>query len=696
MAPGLKAIKKLVTPWKRKKSSEPTLKQFKLRYSVRGQVSPENSPSPTRREITTNNNEVDGSTTTKADSLPTKKKDLFNYIRRHIIGRDQTFIGPFGERRVVYCDNTASGRSLDFIENYIQEMVLPTYGNTHTTTSVTSQQTTAFRNDARELVATSVNASDEDTVIFAGSGSTAAINKLVHILNLTEPPIVFLSPFEHHSNLLPWKEAGAKIVWSRQKPNGDVDIEHLERELKKHSHCTQRVIGSFSAGSNLTGILVNTDEVAACLHRNNALAIFDYAGAGPYVNIDMNPGEDSEFGALSYKDAIVCSPHKFVGGPGTVGVLVCKSKLFNNNIPSAPGGGTVVYVTETSHKYTSNLKEREEGGTPAIVESIRTGMVFELKDAITAEKIMERDDILVERAAAKWKYCPNLIVLGGFEAHRLPIFSFCIRHPSSKRLLHHNFVSKLMSDLFGIQSRGGCMCAGPYAERLLGIDEDLALRIGELLFDGQNSNESNAEILKPGFCRLNLPYYAEDSEIDFIIDAVAMVAEHGWKLLPRYKFDANTGDWQHEDQRDVEDRKLSLKGISYLTGSFRCERPNASRSAPSLGGVLMTARYLFENSIEYKECLEEDSSKYSKEWEALRWFLLPSEAQSYLNGNCPVHYKELFTPGKTPSNDKRSLSRTISAQVCACKRSTRAGKGHGLAFPSISEEVEPQWTIKIM
>ena len=192
----------------------------------------------------------------KAVETVAESGGILEYVRNHVIGKDQTFKGPFGERKVIYCDSTASGRSLEFIEKYIQEMVLPTYGNTHTTTSITSQQTTAFRNEARELVAMSVNASSDDTIIFTGSGSTAAINKLVHILNLKEPPIVFLSPFEHHSNLLPWKEAGAKIVWATQTANGEVDIENLEKELQKHSHCSQRLIGSFSAASNLTGRII--------------------------------------------------------------------------------------------------------------------------------------------------------------------------------------------------------------------------------------------------------------------------------------------------------------------------------------------------------------------------------------------------------------------------------------------------------
>ena len=438
----------------------------------------------------------------------------------------------------------------------------------------------------------------------------------------------------------------------------------------------------------MTGILVDTDAIAACLHRYNALAIFDYAGAGPYVQIDMNPGPNSKYGESSYKDAIVCSPHKFVGGPGTVGVLVCKNRLFINDIPSSPGGGTVIYVTQTSHKYTNDLTEREEGGTPAIVESIRTGLVFGLKDALTVEKIMARDDDLVSRAVEKWRECPNLMVLGGFDAHRLPIFSFCIFHPESQRLLHHNFVSKILSDLFGIQSRGGCMCAGPYAEQLLGISEDLALRIGEVLSTDQNKNlpeNRTAEILKPGFCRLNLPYYADDSEIDFIIDAVVLISEHGWKLLPQYTFEAGTGEWRHREDTHIIDGTVSLKEISYQTGSFHFQRPTASKDpAPTLEEVLSAAQYLLRGKIKQETIMcspcsspflrrekpkKEITRSYGEEWECLRWFLLPSEAQQFIEGTVPdtcKDYKILFCPGCPSVGDKQKTMKRQDSTTFHC------------------------------
>ncbi|XP_015764731.1 PREDICTED: uncharacterized protein LOC107343660 [Acropora digitifera] len=262
-----------------------------------------------------------------------KIEELFKYIENSCIGKDLTFTGPYGLRKVIYCDYTASGRSLSFIEDYIQEQVLPHYGNTHTTTTVTSLQTTLYRHEARYA-----------WCIFVGNGVTGGVHKLIHALDLKKPPVVFVGPFEHHSNLLPWKEIGAKVVWIKQDLTGQVDLSHLEMKLKLHSpKGDTQLIGCFSAASNVTGILTDTNAVTACLHRYDALAFWDYATAGPYVEINMNPFVTSEQG-LVHKDAIFVSTHKFVGGVQTPGILVAKKKLFENPVPSGCGGGSVFFV----------------------------------------------------------------------------------------------------------------------------------------------------------------------------------------------------------------------------------------------------------------------------------------------------------------------------------------------------------------
>jgi selenocysteine lyase/cysteine desulfurase len=304
---------------------------------------------------------------------------------------------------VTYADYTASGRSIDFIEDFIRDEVMPLYANTHTETSTTGLQTTRFREDAHRTILESLNGSDEDVAIFCGSGSTAAVNKLIDILNIRLPadlddrydlssripeherPVVFIGPYEHHSNELPWRETIADVVVIDEDPDGRIDEAHLERELVAAKDRRLK-IGSFSAASNVTGIVSDTEALTTLLHHHDALAFWDFAAAAPYVQIAMNP---STAGADrgSAKDAIFISPHKFVGGPGTPGVLIVKRRLVANRVPTVPGGGTVSYVSAEDHSYIDDPVVREEGGTPAIIESIRAGLVFKLKTAVGEDTI---------------------------------------------------------------------------------------------------------------------------------------------------------------------------------------------------------------------------------------------------------------------------------------------------------------------
>ncbi|XP_074619620.1 uncharacterized protein LOC141878556 [Acropora palmata] len=469
-----------------------------------------------------------------------KIEELFKYIENSCIGKDLTFTGPYGPRKVIYCDYTASGRSLSFIEDYIQEQVLPHYGNTHTTTTVTSLQTTLYRHEARDIIRNAVNASEHDSVIFVGNGVTGGVHKLIHALDLKKPPVVFVGPFEHHSNLLPWKEIGAKVVWIKQDLTGQVDLSDLEMKLKLHSPKDDtQLIGCFSAASNVTGILTDTNAVTACLHQYDALAFWDYATAVPYVEINTNPFVTSEQG-LVHKDAIFISTHKFVGGVQTPGILVAKKKLFKNPVPSGCGGGSVFFPSKV------------RGGKCEISQLV----------------------LLDLRALASWENIEGLIILGNTAVSRLAIFSFVIRHPISGVLLHHNYVCALLNDLFGIQARGGCACAGPYAQNLLDINEKLAKEIEALILEDsrldrihlRRYNEySEREILRPGFVRLNLPYFMSDDAVDFVLEAVKMVAEHGWKLLPQYMFNPETGEWKHRTHQALKSRYDLQLGSPCLT-----------------------------------------------------------------------------------------------------------------------------------
>ena len=541
--------------------------------------------------------------------------NLIQKIRDAIIGDHAAIDTPFGVRPLIYADYTASGRSLSFIEDFIRNDVLPYYANTHTETSFTGAQTNLLREQAREIIRQAVNGTQEDKVIFCGSGATAAMNKLIDMLNLRLPkrlsddfsldgimpveqrPVVFIGPYEHHSNELPWRESIADVVVIPLNGKGQLDLAALEDALTKYIERPLR-IGSFSAASNVTGVKTDVPGVTSILKRYGALAFFDYAAAAPYTGIDMN-GHPS-------LDAVFISPHKFIGGPGTPGVLIVKDQLLTNPIPATVGGGTVIYVTPEDHQYVSDAERREEGGTPGIVESIRAGLVFKLQQDVGLQEIARREHAFISRAIARLSQCENLEILGSTDLPRLSILS--LRFKRDDKDLHYGFVVSLLNDLFGIQARGGCSCAGPYGHSLLGMDMSYSRAL-------QSQIAAGNAILRPGWVRLNFNYFLSEAEFDYLLGAIELVAKYGWRLLPYYRFDISSGVWRfHSEARSLP---VSLEGLSFdqLEPTAR-----AMRTPWELSELLVEA----ERELTATRSKEPETIRnLPDEAEELRWFALP-------------------------------------------------------------------------
>lgn len=482
-----------------------------------------------------------------------------DFVRAEIIGRDLAFETPFGLRALFYADYTASGRGLGFIERRLLE-IEKSYANTHSEDDYSGQRLTGLLREAERKIKEFVRAGDRGKIIPVGSGSTGALQKLQEIIGVYIPPVtrerlgvagagrrvsdarrpvVFIGPYEHHTNELMWREAFAEVVVVRLDRRGALDLGDLDQKLGDRRFSGRQKFGSFSAGSNITGVRTPVYEVARICHRHGAPVFFDFAAVAPYVDIDMN--RDGE----SYFDAVFFSPHKFLGGPGSSGILVLREDLYRRDLPpTAAGGGTVVYVGFDSQDYAEDIETREMAGTPPILQTIRAALAMEVKQRIGVRTIERRERENLGRFLGRLAGINNLRLVGHYgDPNLTPIVSFNIRHKD--RILHPKFVTRLLNDLFGIQSRAGCSCAGPYGHVLLGIDEATSTRFRSLVRRGLQG-------FKPGWVRVNVHYTFTRSDVDFLARAIAFAAEHGHALLSLYGFDVATGEWRPLGVREAE------------------------------------------------------------------------------------------------------------------------------------------------
>ncbi|HVN57184.1 MAG TPA: aminotransferase class V-fold PLP-dependent enzyme [Bacteroidales bacterium] len=493
----------------------------------------------------------------------TELEKYFSAFRNNITGINKKIKTPYGLKKLVYADWIASGRFYRPIEKRLSDVAGPLIGNTHSEASATGETMTRAYEYAQHYVKKHVNASDEDLIIFSGTGMTSAIVKLQRILGLKIPeqakrycysgngivnmcrqlppekrPVIFLTHIEHHSNHTSWQETVADVVVLEPKEDLTVDPGSLRKEIVKYRD-RPLLIGSFSACSNVTGYAPPFYELAEIMHEHNGYCFVDFAASAPYVKIDMHPGKQSQ-----RLDAIFFSPHKFLGGPGTPGVLIFNKELYKNITPDNPGGGTVKWTNRWGgHSFITDIEKKEDGGTPGFIQAMKAAMAISLKESMDPEKIYLRESEQVNLTFRGLSKVRGLHILAENIKDRLGIFSFYIEG------IHHNLITILLNDRYGIQARGGCSCAGTYGHYLLHVDMTLSKEITDLIEAGDLS-------LKPGWIRLSLHPTTTDSEIRYIIKAIREISVHYKEWGKDYKYDKTTNEFCHKDHCGIENLNL--------------------------------------------------------------------------------------------------------------------------------------------
>ncbi|WP_162127442.1 aminotransferase class V-fold PLP-dependent enzyme [Flavobacterium phycosphaerae] len=471
----------------------------------------------------------------------TALEHYFQPFRDNIIGINQEFDSPFGKKKMVYTDWTASGRLYRPIEEKLMNEFGPFVANTHTETTISGTAMTMAYHEAKHIIKKHVNANENDILINTGTGMTGVVNKFQRILGLKIPenlkeftkipkelkPVVFISHMEHHSNQTSWLETIADVIVIPATEDGLFCLNEFKTLLEQYNDRSFK-IASITSCSNVTGIRTPYHEVARLMHQHNGVCFVDFACSGPYVAIDMHPDEEC------YLDAIFFSPHKFLGGPGTSGVLIFNKNLYKNNIPDCPGGGTVSWTNPWGeHKYIDNIEDREDGGTPGFLQVIKTALAIQLKEQMGVDNILKREHEIVDYIFSELNNIENLHILANQHQDRLGVISFYIDE------LHFNLGVKLLNDKFGIQTRGGCSCAGTYGHYLLHVDKETSNDLVCQITSGDL-------IKKPGWIRMSIHPTTTTAEIQMVCESIKALAKNHKEWGVDYEYNFKTNEFVHK------------------------------------------------------------------------------------------------------------------------------------------------------
>lgn len=470
----------------------------------------------------------------------TNLEEYFQFFRKNTIGNDQYYQTPDGRKKMIYADWAASGRMYAPIEEKLLHQFGPFVANPHTETNVSGKSMTIAYNEAKKIIKNHVGANEKDILFLEGTGMTSVIRKIQRIIGICQQtakeidknnrPVVFITHMEHHSNQMSWEETCAEVVIVPPNENGDVCPKILDQLLDNYKDRRLK-IGSFTACSNVTGILTPYHEMAEVMHKHGGYCFVDFSASAPYVTINMHPKNNQES-----LDGIFFSPHKFLGGVGTLGVGLLSKELYKNEIPDRPGGGTVNWTNPWGGKsYVSNIEEREDGGTPGFLQTIRIALAIRLKEQMTIEKIAQQDKKLLVTLLKGLRKNNDIIIFEGNKIDRLPIVSFYVT------TIHHQLLVKLLNDFYGIQVRGGCSCAGTYGHYLLSIDKAQSHELTNQIDRGDLS-------VKPGWVRISLHPTMTTEEVAYIAASICDIVEQIENYQKNYFYNTKTNSFEHKEE----------------------------------------------------------------------------------------------------------------------------------------------------